>query len=105
MLVNPNKYRIDVRPVSPSFIQHKARAKHKELDTCTLDKVRFITCLNVLNESIHTKPGQSNSYNKIIQFLSRHKYHIHADLTSSYFQIQVHRRLWTFLGMMMMRAC
>ena len=100
VLVDPKIHKIDIRHVSPSFIQQKARAKHKQLDDCTLDEVRFISCFNVLNESIHPIPGRSNSYNDIIKFFGRHKFLICADLSSSYFQIMVHQRLWRFLGVM-----
>ena len=100
VLVDPKKHDIDIRHVSPCFIQQKARAKHKQLDDCTLDEVRFISCFNVLNDSIHPVPGRSNTYNDIIKFFGRHRFLICADLTSSYFQITVHKRLWRFLGVM-----
>ena len=100
VLVDPKVHGIDIRHVSPCFIQQKGRAKHKQLDDCSLDEVRFISCFNVLNESIHPIPGRSNSYNDILKFLGRHKFFIFADLTSSYFQIMVHKRLWRYLGVM-----
>ena len=98
--MDPKVHKIEIRHVSPSFIQQKARAKHKQLDDCTLEEVRFIGCFNVLNDSIHPIPGRSNSYNNIIKFFGRHKFLICADLSSSYFQIMVHKRLWRFLGVM-----
>ena len=100
VLVDPMKENIEIRHVSPCFITQKARAKHKSLDQCTLDEVRFITCFNVLNDSIHPIPGRSNSYNDILRYLSRHRYHIFADLSNSYFQIKMHKKHWKYLGVM-----
>ena len=39
VLVDPQTYNIDVRHVSPSFIQQKGRAWHKELEKCELDEI------------------------------------------------------------------
>ena len=83
VLVDPKVHGIAIGHVSPCFIQQKARAKHKQLDDCTLE-VRFISCFNVLNDSIHPIPGRSNSYNDIIKFFGRHKFLIRANLSSSY---------------------
>ena len=63
--------------------------------------MRFISCFNVLNESIHSIPGRLNSYNDILKFLVRYKYLIFMDLSSSYFQIKVHKKMWKYLGVMM----
>ena len=60
--------------------------------------MRFISCFNVLNESIHSIPGRLNSYNDILKFLVRYKYLIFMDLSSSYFQIKVHKMVMTRLG-------
>ena len=90
----------DVRHVSPSFITQKARAKHKPLGECSLEEVRFITCCNVLNDSIHPIAGRSNGYNDILTFLSRWKYLIYADLTNSYFQIKIAPAQLKYMGIM-----
>ena len=100
VLVDPKRHNIDIRHVSPCFIQQKARAKHKPLESCDLSEIRFITCFNVLNESIHPVSGRSNSYNDILAFISRHKFLIFADLYNSYFQIRVNRKHWKYLGIM-----
>ena len=92
VLVDPAKENIPIRHVSPSFITQKGRAKHKPLEQCSLDEVRFITCCNVLNDSIHPIAGCSNGYNDILTFLARWKYLIFADLSSSYFQIKIKSR-------------
>ena len=75
VLVDPKQVQEDVRNVSPCFVTQKARAKHKQLEHCSLDEIRFITCYNVLNDSIHPIPGRSNSYNDILKFLGRHSSH------------------------------
>jgi hypothetical protein len=100
VLVDPKRHGIDIRHVSPCFIQQKGRAKHKPLGQCALSEVRFITCFNVLNDSIHPVQGRSNSYNDILKFLGRYKFFVFADLMSSYFQVKVHKRLWKYLGVM-----
>ena len=100
VVVEPNQHKIQVRHASPCFITQKARAKHKPLEQCTLDEVRFITCFNVLNESIHPIPGRSNSYHDILKFFGRHKFIICADLTNSYFQIKVAKKHWRYLAVM-----
>ena len=84
VLVDPKKNNIDIRHVSPCFIQQKARAKHKPLDKCDMDEVRFITCYNVLNDSIQPVHNVSKSYNDILKFMARHKFLIFADLLNSY---------------------
>ena len=101
VLIDPARHpKVDIRHVSPSFITQKARAKHKPLGECSLDEVRFITCCNVLNDSIHPIAGRSNGYNDILTFLSRWKYLIFADLTSSYFQIKVAPAQLKYMGIM-----
>lgn len=100
ILVDPSKHKVEVRLVHPTFIQQKGRAKHKPLHQCTLDEVRYITCFNVLNDSIHPIPGRSSAYNDIIKFVARHKYFIFADLTSSYFQVSVQKPFWRYMGVM-----
>ena len=99
-MVDPKLHNIYVRHVSPSFVQQKGRAKHKRLEDCSLEEVRFITCFNVLNESIHPIPGRSNSYNNILKFLGRKKFKTFADLSNSYFQMKVHKKLSKYLGVM-----
>ena len=100
ILQDPSKAGISVRNVSPTFIQQKWRAKHKPLAECSLDEIRYITCFNALNDSIHSIPGRSSVYNDILKFCARKKFRIHADLTSSYFQVKVHRKFWQYLGVM-----
>ena len=100
VMVDPMQHNINIRLVSPCFIAQKARAKHKPLEQCSLDEVRFITCYNVLNDSIHPISGRSNSYNNILTFFGRWKYLIFADLSSSYFQIKVDKKHWKYLGVM-----
>ena len=100
VLVDPAKGNIPVRHVSPSFITQKARAKHKPLEQCSLDEIRFITCCNVLNDSIHPIPGRSNTYTDIITFLARYKFHIFADLSNSYFQIKIAPNQLKYMGIM-----
>ena len=100
VLVDPKKFDIPVFHVSPSWIQQKGRAKHKKLQDCTLDELRFITAFNSLNDCIRPKPSSSCSATTIFLFLSRWKYHIFADLNNSYFQLPVKKSLWSFLGIM-----
>ena len=101
IMADPSKLpNCNVRMVSPTFIQQKARAKHKPLADCALDEVRYITCFNALNDSIHPIPGRSSVYNDIIKFCGRKKFRIHADLTNSYFQVKVHKKFWQYLGVM-----
>ena len=83
VLADPIKNNITVRNVSPCFIQQKARAKHKKLEDCAMEELRFITDFNVLNNSIRSIPSKSNTYDDIVKFLARHKYFIFADLLNS----------------------
>ena len=98
VLADPEVLGIDIKHVSPTLIQQKGRAKHKSLAECTLDEIRFISCQNVLNDSI--KPVQSSStlYIKIFKFLGRWKYHIFADMHNSSFQIPIEKRLWGYMA-------
>ena len=98
VLVDPAKHGIDIKHVSPIFIQQKGRARHKQLPDCTLDEIRFISCQNVLNESIRPIQSSSCSHVKIFKFLARWKYHISADLHNSYFQIPIDKKLWGYLA-------
>ena len=100
VMVDPKQVQVDVRHVSSCFVTQKARAKHKRLEDCSLEETRFITCFNVLNDSIHPIPGRSNSYNDILKFLGRHRYLICADLSNSYFQIKVDKKHWKYMGVM-----
>ena len=100
VLVDPKQVQEDVRNVSPCFVTQKARAKHKQLEHCSLDEIRFITCYNVLNDSIHPIPGRSNSYNDILKFLGRQRYLICADLSNSYFQIKMDKKYWKYMAIM-----
>lgn len=100
VLADPIDHGINVRNVSPCFIQQKARAKHKKLEDCALEEIRFISCFNVLNDSIRAIPSTTNTYDNIGKFLSRHKFFIFADLLNSYFQIKVDSQDWKHLGVM-----
>ena len=101
IMADPSKVpNCNVRTVSSTFIQQKARAKHKPLAECSLEEIRYITCFNALNDSIHPIPGRSSAYNDIIKFCARKKFRIHADLTNSYFQVKIHKKFWKYLGVM-----
>ena len=91
---------VPIHHVSPHFITQKARAKHKPLQECSLDELRFITCCNVLNDSIHPIPGRSSNYNDILTFMADWKYHIFADLSNSYFQIKIAPSQLKYMGIM-----
>ena len=92
-LVDPKLYDLPILHVSPSWIQQKGCAKHKKLQECSLDELRFITAFNTLNDSIRPKPTTSCSANSIFLFLARWKNHIFADLNNSYFQLPVKHAL------------
>ena len=98
VLVDPKLHGIPVLHVSPSWIQQKGKAKHKSLQECTLDELRFITAFNSLNDSIRPKPTMSCSANTIFKFLASWECHIFADLSNSYFQLPVKKKLWSYLG-------
>ena len=100
VLADPIDHGINVRNVSPCFIQQKARAKHKKLEDCALEEIRFISCFNVLNDSIRAIPSISSTYENVVKFLARHKYFIFADLLNSYFQIRIDGQDWKHLGIM-----
>lgn len=65
VLADPIQEKINVRNVSPCFIQQKARAKHKKLEDCALEEIRFISCFNTLNDSIRAVASRSNTYDDI----------------------------------------
>ena len=98
VLADPSELRIDIKHVSPIFIQQKGRAKNKLLQDCTLDELRFISVQNVLNESIRPVSTLSTSHIRIFKFLSRWRYHIYADMYNSYFQLPVEKSLWGYLA-------
>ena len=100
VLKDPKKHNINIRSVSPCMITQKARAKHKPLEQCSLEEIRFICCFNVLNDSLHPIPGRSKSFNDILKFLARQPFLICADLSNSYFQIKVDSKYWKYLGVM-----
>ena len=100
VLADPIRNNINVRNVSPCFIQQKARAKHKKLEDCALEEIRFITDFNVLNNSMRAIPNRSNSYEDITKFLARHKFFIFADLFNSYFQVKIHSEDWKHLAIL-----
>ena len=100
IMADPSKVNTEVRNVSSTFIQQKGSAKHKPLVQCALNEIRFITCFNALNDSIHPVSGRSNSYNDIMKFMATKPYCIHADLTNSYFQVKIHKKFWKYMGVM-----
>ena len=98
VLKDPMKEGIDILHLSPIMIQQKSRAKHKKLQQCSLDEVRFISCQNVLNKWIKPIPSTSTSQIKILKFLSRWRYHIFADMHNSYFKIPIKKDLWGYMA-------
>ena len=100
IIADPSKIDTEVRVVAPIFIQQKGSAKHKPLAECSLSEIRFITCFNALNDSIHPVPGRSSVYNDLLKFMARKPFTIHADLTSSYFQVKVHKKFYKYMGIM-----
>ena len=98
VLVDPQHHGDSVVHVSPSWIQQKGRAKHKNLQDCKLDELRFITAFNALNDCIRPKPTTSCSATVIFMFLARWWWRIFGDLNNSYFQLPVRKRLWGYLG-------
>ena len=100
VLVDPKTHGIPVLHVSPSWIQQKGRAKHKDLQDCALDELRFITAFNSLNDTIRPQPSRSCSSSAIFTFLSKWRFHIYGDLNNSYFQLPVQKSLWCYLGIM-----
>ena len=100
VLIDPKLHDIPVLHVSPSWIQQKGRARHKNLQDCSLDELRFITAFNTLNDSIRPKPTSSCSATSIFLFLARWQFHIFADLNNSYFQLHIKKSLWSYMGIM-----
>ena len=98
VLVDPKLHDIPILHVSPCWIQQKGRARHKNLQDCSLDELRFITAFNTLNDSIRPKPTSSCSATAIFKFLARWQFHIFGDLNNSYFQLPVKKHLWSYLG-------
>ena len=98
VLVDPAEVDVDIKHVSPIMIQQKGRAPHKKLQDCSLEEVRFISCQNVLNDSIKPIPSTSTSQVKITKFLSRWRHHAYADLYNSYFQIPIKKQLWGYMA-------
>jgi len=64
VLVDPKRHDISVIHVSPSWIQQKGRAKHKNLQDCTLDELPVLTisenCLGTKKKLKSCLPLQSN---------------------------------------------
>ena len=98
VLVDPSDHDVQVRKLSPSFILQKARAKHKKLEDCNIDEIRWVVGFNSLNDDLLPKPSRPTSGRNVLTFLAKHKFHIHADLFNSYFQIPVRKRDWQWLG-------
>ena len=98
VLVDPSNHDIQVKKISPSFILQKGRAKHKKLEDCSIDEIRWVVGFNSLNDDLLPKPSKSTSSRNILTFLAKHRFHIHADLLNSYFQIPVRKKDWQWLG-------
>ena len=98
VIVDPQKLNIQVKKVSPSFILQKGRAKHKKLEDCSLDDIRWVVAFNNLNDDLLPKPSKQTSGRNVLTFIAKHKFHIHADLFNSYFQIPVRKQDWQWLG-------
>ena len=98
VLVDPGDHDVQVKKLSPSFILQKARAKHKKLEDCGIDEIRWVVGFNSLNDDLLPKPSRPTSGRNVLTFLAKHKYHIHADLFNSYFQIPVRKKDWQWLG-------
>ena len=98
VIVDPQQHNVQVRKLSPSFILQKGRAKHKKLEDCTLDELRWVVGFNSLNDDLLPRPSKPTSSKNILTFLAKHKFHIHADLFNSYFQIPVRKKDWQWLG-------
>ena len=98
ILIDPQKHNIQVRKISPSFILQKGRAKHKKLDDCSIDEIRWVVAFNNLNDTLLPRPSKPTSSKNILSFLAKHKFHIFADLHNSYFQIPIAKRDWQWLG-------
>ena len=98
VLVDPQIHNIQVKKVSPSFILQKGRAKHKKLEECSLDDIRWVVAFNNLNDDLLPKPSKQTSGRNVLTFIAKHKFHIHADLFNSYFQIPVRKQDWQWLG-------
>lgn len=98
VLVDPQTHNIQVKKVSPSFILQKGRAKHKKLEECSLDDIRWVVAFNNLNDDLLPKPSKQTSGRNVLTFIAKHRFHIHADLYNSYFQIPVRKQDWQWLG-------
>ncbi len=98
VIVDPQTHNIQVKKVSPSFILQKGRAKHKKLEECSLDDIRWVVAFNNLNDDLLPKPSKQTSGRNVLTFIAKHKFHIHADLYNSYFQIPVQKQDWQWLG-------
>lgn len=98
ILVDPQKHNIQVKKISPSFILQKGRAKHKKLDDCSIEEIRWVVAFNNLNDCLLPKPSKPTSSKNILSFLARHRYHIYADLHNSYFQIPIAKKDWQWMG-------
>lgn len=98
VLVDPQDHNIEVKNVSPCFIIQKMKARHKKLEECSIDELRFVIAFNKLNEHIRPKPTRITTHKQIFTSLARWKYHIFADLKDSYFQNHMKKSKWGYLG-------
>ena len=71
---------------------------NKKSTNSSLEDIRFISCQDVLNETIRPILCTSTSQIKITKFLSKWRYHPFADLHSSYIQIPIAKQLWRYIG-------
>ena len=58
ILFDPQKHNIQVRKISPSFILHKGRAKHKKLDDCNIDEIRLLPSTILMIVFYPNRPNQ-----------------------------------------------
>ena len=100
VLTHPQDHDIQVRLISPSWVIQKGSAKHKKLEDCTLDELRYVVAFNALNDHLLPQPSKPSSAIKALKFLARWKYYIFADLQNSYFQIHLAKRDWCWTGVM-----
>ena len=54
VLIDPYKHDIPIKLISPSFIQTKARAMHKNIEDCSMDEVRRMWFTTSISNLDHT---------------------------------------------------
>jgi hypothetical protein len=100
VLAHPHDHNIQVRLISPSWVLQKGSAKHKKLQDCKLEELRYVVAFNALNDHLLPQPSKPSSAIKALKFVARWKYHIFADLQNSYFQIHLAKKDWCWTGVM-----